>query len=154
MSVHALRNAVSNSLHRTSSSSRAWLCLVVSVHVANFFSCWSTQSLISGPRMYVKAVSTRSNGIFIVSCVQFTNLNLQNCPQKSSALLRVPSKIVGGTLRMPPAEGAFCAGVVVVTFTDIVSCGGSRGRDPWRDTTGSRVAANASSRGPGSAIGS
>ena len=61
--------------------------------------------------------------------------------------------MVGGTPRIPLLEGGFGAGVVVVTFTDIVSCwGGSSGRDPCRLTTGSSVAASASSSGPGAAI--
>lgn len=86
----------------------------------------------------------------MASWVRFTNLNLRNCPQKSLALLRVPSKMVGGTPRIPPLGGGGFAGVVVVTFTDIVGCaGGSRGSEPCRDTTGLRVAGNASSRGPG-----
>ena len=100
--------------------------------------------------MYVRAVSTRSNGTLMASWVWFTNLNLWNCPQKSSALLHVPSKMVGGTPRIPPFKGGFGPGAVVVTFTDIVSCcGGSRGSDPCRLTTGLSVAASASSRGPG-----
>ena len=41
----------------------------------------------------------------------------------------------------------------MVTFTDIgFCCGGSRGSDPCRLTTGSSVAASASSRGPGTGI--
>ena len=58
--------------------------------------------------------------------------------------------MVGGTPHIPPLEGGRLAGVVVVTFTDIV--GGSRGSGPCKDTTGSRVFANASSRGPSTAI--
>ena len=128
------------------------LRLVVLICTAIFFSCWSTLSLISGPRMYVRAMSTRSNGTFMASWVRFTNLNLWNCPQKLSALLRVPSKMVGGTPRIPPFGGAFWTGVVVVTFTDMV--GGSSGRDPCRLTIGSSAVANASSNGPGAVMGS
>lgn len=51
---------------------------------------------------------------------------------------------------MPPLGGEGFAVVAVVTFTDIV--GGSKGNDPCRDTTGSSVAAKASSSGPGAAI--
>ena len=148
-----MRKAVSNSVHRTLLSSHTQLHWLVSIQAASFFSCWSIQSLIRGPRMYVRAVSTQSNGTFMASWVWFTSLNLRNCPQKSLALLHVPLKMVGGTPRIPPlAEGGF-VGVVVVMFTDIVGCiGGSRGSEPCRDITGSRVAASASSRGPGSAI--
>lgn len=103
----------------------------------------------------MRAVSTRSNGTFIASWVQFTNLNLRNCPQKSLALLRVLSNIVGGTPHIPLLDAGGFAGMVVVTFTDIVGyVGGSRGRDPCNDTTGASVSANASLRGSGSAIGS
>ena len=63
--------------------------------------------------------------------------------------------MVGGTLHIPLLDKGGFAGVVVVMFTDIIGCvGGSRGNEPCKDTTGSRVAANASSRGPGAAIGS
>ena len=58
--------------------------------------------------------------------------------------------MMGGTLHIPPFEGMLWIGVVVITFTDIV--GGSNGNDPCRDMTGSSVAANALSRGPGTAI--
>ena len=69
---------------------------------------------------------------------------------KSSALLRVPSKMVGGTPRIPPFEGVFGAGAAVVTFTDIVSCwGGSSGSDPCRVTIGPSASAKTSSSGPG-----
>lgn len=58
-----------------------------------------------------------------------------------------------GTPLIPPFKGAFCMGVAVVTFTDIVGCvGGSSGSVPCKDTMGSRVAASASSSGPGSTI--
>lgn len=54
---------------------------------------------------------------------------------------------------LPLGRGGF-VGVVVVMFTDIVVCvGGSRGSDPCKDTTVSRVAASALSRGPGAAMG-
>lgn len=90
----------------------------------------------------------------MASWVRLTNLNLQNCPQKSSAQLCVPSNIVGGTPLIPPLDGGGFTGVVVVTFTDIIGCiGGSRGSDPCKDTTGLRVVASALSRGPGSAMG-
>ena len=66
----------------------------------------------------------------------------------------MPSNIVGGTpCILPLGKGGF-AGIVVVTFTDIVGCvGGSRGSEPCKDTMGPRVAASASSRGPGAAMG-
>lgn len=64
------------------------------------------------------------------------------------------SNIVRGTPLIPLLGGGGFAGVVVVTFTDIIGCvGGSRGSDPCKDTTGPRVVASASSRGPGSAMG-
>ena len=68
---------------------------------------------------------------------------------KSSALLRVPSKIVGGTPRIPPFEGMVGTGAVVVTFTDMVSWGGSRGSDPCKVTIGPSASAKTSSSGPG-----
>ena len=86
----------------------------------------------------------------MASWFRFTILNRRSCPQKSSALLLVPSKIVGGTPRIPPFEGAVGADVVVVTFTDMISCwGGSSGSDPCRVTIGPSASASTSSRGPG-----
>lgn len=62
--------------------------------------------------------------------------------------------MVGGTPLIPPFEGVFCAGIVVVMFTDIAGCvGGSNGKGPCKDTMGSRVAANASLSGPSIATG-
>ena len=62
--------------------------------------------------------------------------------------------MVGGTPCIPLLGGGGFVGVVVVTFTDIIGrTGGLRGSEPCRDTTGSRVAASVSSRGPGAAIG-
>lgn len=59
---------------------------------------------------------------------------------------------MGCTPRIPPLEGVFCVGVIVVTFADMMGCvGGSRGRGPCKDTMGSRAAARASSSGSGSA---
>ena len=152
VSVQASWKAVSNSLHRTSLSSRTQLFWLVSVHLASCFSCSSTQSLIKGPRMYVSAVSTLSKGKVIASCVRFTILKQQNCAQNSSVQLHVPSKIMGGTPLIPPLAGGFIARVVVVMFTDM-GFGGSSGKGPCKDTIGSSVAANVSSRGPGAAIG-
>ena len=61
--------------------------------------------------------------------------------------------MIGGTLRIPPLEGAL-VGMVVVAFADMISClGGSRGSDPCKLTIGSSVAANASYNGPGAAMG-
>lgn len=93
----------------------------------------------------MSAVNTRLKDTFIASWLRFTSLNHQNWPQKSLAQLHVPSKIVGGTPLIPPLGGGFAAGVVMVTFTDIV--GGSNGNDPCKDTTGLSVAASASSMG-------
>ena len=57
---------------------------------------------------------------------------------------------MGGTPRIPPIEGGFEAGAVVVTFTDMVGgAGGSSGKDPCKLTIGSSAAAKASSSGPG-----
>ena len=98
----------------------------------------------------MSAVSTQSNGTIMLSCVQLTSLYRRNCAQKSSAQLHIPSNIMGCLPRSPPFKGT--CGVTMVTFADIV--GGSNGNDPYRDTTGSRVAASASSAGFGAAINS